>query len=720
MFQLRGAPAGILFATLFLCLLSLLISVRFATHRQPWLGVSLEAQDESPGVLITKVYPNSPASWILSPNDRITVLRSVSGKAQTILASDLTEDPDVFPTFGACHDFLARQSLFADILREPVVIVTLEDGREVRLQPRASRPVGALPVKFWFLNAIGIVSCLLGAGIFSVRLTDRPAQVYGFAGVGLLIGTMAVAVIASRELALAPGFMLSLRTVYHLGNDIYALFAIFLIALYPSRLKFLLLPWLVPLLMLLFLGNEFFEWTDLPGNTILLQAPIYMMIALAIGFLQWRNSKGSALDQAAFKWFLLAFLVPTGLGCFLYFVLLMLIGHAIFSVSVGLGCFLFMHVSLALGIIKYRLFDIDRWWFHIWLWFFAGVSVLIVDGVLAFFLNLGTGVALTLSLLFVGWGYFPVRQWVLGRIYRKHQQRFQHYLPILVAGIVDQEKHGEVLWEFVLTEIFNPLTQRIVPGNISAPKILQYGQIMQVPGISGKGGIEIMFPEKGQRLFNSLDLRLVGELHKISSQTESRLAAHHRGAQEERERILRDLHDDVGGRLLSLSQTSTSQRTAQLAREALRALREIVYSLDPQASMALDEVLAKWRRKLQERCEAVGVLFEWQENLSGSNYLLTPRQLTNLSRVLSEALTNAFTHAELAELRVVWYLEDQELRANIRNDGVSANLEEIRFGKGLNNMRRRIVDLGGTLQHFGHPQERAFELRLSLPLSPGF
>lgn len=205
MFQLRGAPAGILFATLFLCLLSLLISVRFATHRQPWLGVSLQAQGESPGALITRVYPNSPASLILSPNDSITTLGSVSGKAQTILASDLAEDPDVFPTFGAYHDFLARQSLFTAILREPVVIVTLEDGREVRLQPRASRPVGALPVKFWFLNAIGIVSCLLGAGIFSVRLTDRPAQVYGVAGIGLLIGTMAVAVIASRELALAPG-----------------------------------------------------------------------------------------------------------------------------------------------------------------------------------------------------------------------------------------------------------------------------------------------------------------------------------------------------------------------------------------------------------------------------------------------------------------------------------------------------------------------------------
>ncbi len=718
MFNIRGAPGGILFAALFLCLLSLFSSVYLATHLRPWLGLTLQAEDDLPGALITNVYPNSPSTLILSANDRISAIRSVSGEPLAIRGSDLVEDPDVFPTFDSFHRFLTRQAVFASILLEPVTIFALEDGREVRLQPAASRPIGSLPARFWFLNAIGIISCLLGAGIISVRLDVRAAQVYAIAGVGLMVSTMAVAVISSRELALDPGLLFNLRTVYHLGNDVYALFAIFLLALYPTPLKSFFLPGLASLLVLLFLGNEFFEWTDLPGNTTLIQAPIYMAIALIIGFRQWQNSRGSAIDQAAFKWFLLAFLIPTGLGCFLYFVLLLITGHAVFSVSVGLGCFLFMHVSLALGILKYRLFDIDRWWFNIWLWFFAGVSVLIVDGLLAFSMHLSTGSALPLSLLFVGWGYFPVRQWVLGRIYRKHRKRFEQYLPILVAGIVDQEKHGDVLWEFVLTEIFEPLSQKFSPGNIASPKILQYGQILQVPNISGEGTIEIMFPKKGQRLFSAMDVRLVDELHKISSQTESRLAAHTRGAQEERERILRDLHDDIGGRLLSLAQTSSSQRTSQLAREALRALRDIVYSLDPQASIALEEALANWRQKLHERCESASVIFDWQVRPFDFEYQLSPRQLTNLSRVLSEAVTNAFSHADLDQLWVAWHLEGQQLRASIRNNGVGHESEEVRFGKGLNNMRRRIADLGGTLDHFCRPEDNSFEVRLSLPLSP--
>ncbi|MDF1581412.1 MAG: hypothetical protein P1P74_11645 [Desulfuromonadales bacterium] len=716
MIKFRLSPYSVLLIAAILSCVSLFSSGWLAT-RQPWLGLTLQAQETVTGVLVTKIHPNSPADLILSPNDVIYSIASNAGNSLTLQGSDLIEDPDVFPTFAAYHTFLERQSTFADFLREPVVILTLEDGREVRLQPAGSRPVRSLPAKFWFLNTIGMISCLLGVGIFSVRLNLHAAQVYAIAGIGLLVSTMAMAVIASRELAFEPGFMLQLRTLYHVGNNIYALFAIFLLALYPSRLKSLFLPWFVALLMLFFLGNEFFEWADLPGNTTLIQAPIYMAIAIIIGFLQWLNSRPRAIDQAAFKWFLLAFLIPTGLGCFLYFGLLLISGRAVFSVSVGLGCFLFMHVSLALGIMKYRLFDIDRWWFQIWLWFFAGVSVLVVDSLLVFCMNLGSGLALSFSLLFVGWVYFPVRQSVMGRVYPKHRKRFEQYLPILVAGIVGQQKHGDLLWEFVLAEIFNPFSQKLIPENIPAPKILQYGQILQVPGISGVGAIELTFPEKGRRLFSSMDVRLVEELHKISSLTESRLAAHTRGTREERERILRDLHDDIGGRLLSLAQTASSQQTAQLAREALTALREIVYSLDPQVSITLDEALAKWRQNLHDRCDSAGVFFDWQIRLRDNNYLLTPRQLTNLSRILSEALTNAFKHADLDHLRVTWSLENRELRVSICNNGVKSDLEKFIFGKGLKNMQRRISDLGGTLQHFCSPEEHSFELQFSLPLS---
>ena len=635
-----------------------------------------------------------------------------------IRESDLVEDPDVFPTFHAYHEFLSRQAAFSKILHSPLVILNLEDGREIRLQPAGSRAIGSLPARFWVLNFIGIISCLLGVGIFSVRVNVRPAQVYAIAGLGLLLGTMSVAVIASREIALEPDFLERLRVTYHLGNDIYALFAIYLLALYPSPLKSLFLPRFVAFLMLLFLGNQYFEWTDLPGNTTLIQAPIYMVIALLIGFFQWRNAKRSIVDQAAFKWFILAFLVPTGMGCFLYFVLLIIHGHTVFSISVGLSCFLFMHVSLALGIIKYRLFDIDRWWFNLWLWFFAGIFVLAFDALLIFLMDLSRGMSLSLSLLFVGWAYFPVRQWILGRIYRKYKNRFQHYLPILVAGIVGQEKQGVALWEYVLKEIFEPLSLQTISDKISTAKILQYGQTLQVPDINGNGAIELMFPDKGGRLFSSLDIRLVEELYKISRQTESRLAAHTRGVQEERERILRDLHDDIGGKLLSLAQTSGSRRSTQLAQEALGALRDIVYSLDPEASMAIDAALADWRQNFAERCESADVGFDWQVELYESKYLLNPRQLTNLSRVLSEAVTNAFRHAEPDLIRIHWSLDGQRLRASIFNNGVASDHNDINLGKGLNNMQRRLTDLGGTFEYFMRSEEHSFELQLVLPLSP--
>ena len=62
---------------------------------------------------------------------------------------------------------------------------------------------------------------------------------------------------------------------------------------------------------------------------------------------------------------------------------------------------------------------------------------------------------------------------------------------------------------------------------------------------------------------------------------------------EERERIYRDLHDDVGAKLLSLVYRAQRPEDADLARSALRDLREVVsctgadrFSLEEAAAMA--------------------------------------------------------------------------------------------------------------------------------------
>ncbi len=714
MLNISRAPYRILFAASFLSLVFFSSSTWIASH-QPWLGISLEVQENLNGALVKNVKRHSPAELILSQGDNILSLQAVVGPPVEIQPSDLVEDPDIFPTFGEYNAFLSRQRTLASILREPVVKLNLEDGREIRLQPALLRPVSSLPVQFWLLNAIGIIIFMIGAGVLSVRPIDIAPRLFFGSGMGLLISTSSIAVIVSREIALDPGLLLMMRAMYHTGNSIYTIFGIGLLYFYPSRLGSFPLTRLTALLVSFFWLNERFEWMDFPGHTTFIQPMIYFAIGVTIGLLQWRKTRGHPVDRAALKWFLVSYLGFVGIGWFIYFVLSLIHGRTVVPISAGLGAIMFMYIGLALGILKYRLFDIDRWWFNIWLWFFAGASILAVDGLLAFTLALKPSISLALALILVGWLYFPVRQWIWGRVYRKSAISLEHSLPAIVTGIVNTGRSSDAAWEKVLKEVFKPLSFNKLSEQISATKLEKHGEVMLIPAISGKGTIELGFADNGNRLFSPADIHLAGEIRKIARQTEDRLAAYNRGVDEERERIMRDLHDDIGGRLLSLVHLAKSKREKTLTRETLKALRDITYSIGPDRSVSVGEALANWRYEMRERCDGARVSLHWESDTVEDDRPMTPRQLTNISRVLSEAVSNAFSHAGSKNIWIRWEQEDGSISGYIRNDGKVPENSAIIYGKGIKNMKRRISDLGGSFNHETRPEDGLFEVRFSVP-----
>ncbi|TAJ80989.1 MAG: hypothetical protein EPO42_03395, partial [Gallionellaceae bacterium] len=81
----------------------------------------------------------------------------------------------------------------------------------------------------------------------------------------------------------------------------------------------------------------------------------------------------------------------------------------------------------------------------------------------------------------------------------------------------------------------------------------------------------------------------------------------------ERERIYRDLHDDVGAKLLGLAisaQRSNQTQDADLARSALQDLRDVV-SRSAHSASRLDNLLANMRAETAQRVQAAGVALDW-------------------------------------------------------------------------------------------------------------
>ena len=221
--------------------------------------------------------------------------------------------------------------------------------------------------------------------------------------------------------------------------------------------------------------------------------------------------------------------------------------------------------------------------------------------------------------------------------------------------------------------------------------------------------------------------RTLEQLRADAEQT--RLASAQRKAREqERLRIGRDIHDDLGQHLLTLKidlsmlQASTHGATPQLARQlavmarnidlSIAALRRVIYDLRPPAldaglQAACDGLLADFQRSTGIDCSCVYRL----DAAAGSAH--GPL----LYHALQEALANIARHARATHVQLCLQQAGDTLACSISDDGVGLSGSPPRLGYGLSGMHERVAAAGGSL-HIASHSGAGTTLHLSLPL-PG-
>ncbi|MGM9925877.1 MAG: sensor histidine kinase [Bacillus sp. (in: firmicutes)] len=170
---------------------------------------------------------------------------------------------------------------------------------------------------------------------------------------------------------------------------------------------------------------------------------------------------------------------------------------------------------------------------------------------------------------------------------------------------------------------------------------------------------------------------------------------------EERTHIAREIHDAVGHKLTSLlmllkmnsmEAADDSERFVQLAEEALHETRKAVRTLENDEYEGIGSVL-QLIRKLESESH-IFIAFTTEKGVLSSN--LSNRQSVCLYRILQETLTNAMKHAYSREVQV-------KLSKNAigRIELIVANKvlgpKAFEYGFGLQNMEKRIQELGGEL-----------------------
>ena len=173
----------------------------------------------------------------------------------------------------------------------------------------------------------------------------------------------------------------------------------------------------------------------------------------------------------------------------------------------------------------------------------------------------------------------------------------------------------------------------------------------------------------------------------------------------ERERMMRDMHDGLGGQLVSalaLAQEGQEGKEDLVTalRTALVDMRLVIESLSP-TEVELTGALGLLRAQMEPLLKARAMRFDWQVGDWVDDGESDMSTTLNILRLVQEAVTNAVKHSGGSVIRVATRIEDSGTGApdaivEISDDGAGlADTAPSSWGRGLGNMRRRAEEIGG-------------------------
>jgi len=176
----------------------------------------------------------------------------------------------------------------------------------------------------------------------------------------------------------------------------------------------------------------------------------------------------------------------------------------------------------------------------------------------------------------------------------------------------------------------------------------------------------------------------------------------------EKEKILMDLHDGIGGIttnigiLAELAQKASSlpeiKKTvsviSRLSKEGISEIRGFMHSLD-YSDLNWRTLVAELRNQGTNMVEPHAITFALEASIDETHEQPGSLLWVNLFKIYKESLTNVIKHSRARNVRAKLKINQEKLLLSIEDDGVG--LGEGSRGRGLSNMRMRAEELGGRV-----------------------
>ena len=180
--------------------------------------------------------------------------------------------------------------------------------------------------------------------------------------------------------------------------------------------------------------------------------------------------------------------------------------------------------------------------------------------------------------------------------------------------------------------------------------------------------------------------------------------------QQQREHMIRDIHDGVGGIVANISmlamlgqqvpsETEKNQKMADIQQSALEGsleIRSLMSNLE-EREIIWGELIVQVRRYAEMMLGQRDIELVSQLNGEPPDDLLCIPCAMSLFRIVKEAIHNILKHAQCRKVTLEMTFDGNQFTLAIHDDGKGFDKESVRHGRGLANMQKRADELGGEL-----------------------
>ncbi|HQQ70429.1 MAG TPA: ATP-binding protein [Alicycliphilus sp.] len=195
----------------------------------------------------------------------------------------------------------------------------------------------------------------------------------------------------------------------------------------------------------------------------------------------------------------------------------------------------------------------------------------------------------------------------------------------------------------------------------------------------------------------------------------------------ERQRIARDLHDQVGSQLVHAiamvdAHNPATQPLAKALEHCLLDVRLLVDSMDGDDDALIDR-LARLRHRIQPSLNQRCIALQWDVTFGGGAEMPVGAPARELTAIVQEAVSNVLQHSGATALAIrlqqVHDAADDAWQLEVSDNGKglpAAALTGQDAGHGIAGMRQRAAKAGGRLQLLPGPQGQGLCVQVTVPV----